>query len=238
MPVSQPFVVDSTGDAKRFAPATERNRDAIADVLAKVLPSSGTVLEIASGTGEHLVHFAARFPELTWQPSDYDTVGLASISAWSAEANLPNILSPVLIDAAASDWSVDQAGIILCINMIHISPWKATKGLLKGASKLPPGGVLCLYGPYTRSGVTTAPSNLAFDASLKSRNPEWGLRAVEDIVALALENCLHLDQLIEMPANNLTLIFRREDSSDDIRLCRVTPSDETRSATYRPAPDL
>ncbi len=206
----KPFVFDETGEAKRFAPATERNRDAIADVLAGILPATGTVLEIASGTGEHLVHFAARFPGLIWQPSDYDAAGLASIAAWSDEANLPNILPPVLIDAAAPIWPINQADMLLCINMVHISPWEATRGLLEGArALLPPNGALCLYGPYRRSDAPTAPSNLAFDASLKSRNPAWGLRAVEDVVDVARGHGLALDQLIEMPANNISLVLRR-----------------------------
>jgi Protein of unknown function (DUF938) len=206
----KPFVFEETGEAKRFAPATERNRDAIGDVLAEILPPSGTVLEIASGTGEHLVHFAARFPALLWQPSDYDATGLASIVAWSAEADLPNILPPVRIDAAVANWPINQTDMIFCINMVHISPWKAARGLLEGArALLPPNGALCLYGPYRRSDVVTAPSNEVFDAALKSRNPEWGLRSVEDVVALAATNSLALDQLIEMPSNNLVLVFRR-----------------------------
>jgi Protein of unknown function (DUF938) len=210
MTVSQPFVFDDTGAAKRYAPATERNRDAIADVLAEILPATGTVLEIASGTGEHLVHFATRFPSITWQPSDYDEAGLASIAAWSAEADLPNILPPVRLDAAALDWPINQTDMILCINMVHISPWEATTGLLKGAGRvLSAGRVLCLYGPYRRADAPTAPSNESFDVSLKSRNPNWGLRSVEDVVDVAREQGLVLDRLIEMPANNLSLIFRR-----------------------------
>ncbi len=210
MTKSEPFVFEDMGEAKRFAPATLRNRDAIADVLAPILPERGTVLEIASGTGEHLIHFAARFPHLGWQPSDYDAAGLASIAAWSAEAGLPNILPSMQIDASAADWPITSADTILCINMIHISPWAATLGLLKGAARLlPPGGALYLYGPYRRAGLPTSPSNEDFDLSLKSRDPEWGLRLVEDVVTAAIDAGLALDQLTEMPANNLSLVFRR-----------------------------
>ncbi len=210
MSKSQPFVFDDTGEAKRFAPATLRNRDAIAEVLTRILPAQGTVLEIASGTGEHLVSFAARFPYLDWRPSDYDEAGLASIAAWSAEAALPNILPPVQIDAAAPDWPIAHADSILCVNMVHISPWPATLGLLSGAVRvLPPGGALFLYGPYRRAGLPTATSNEDFDASLKARNPDWGLRQVEDVVERAKAAGLRFDQLVEMPANNLSLVFRR-----------------------------
>jgi cyclopropane fatty-acyl-phospholipid synthase-like methyltransferase len=207
---SEPFVVDATGEAKRLAPATLRNRDAIAKVLESILPARGTVLEIASGTGEHLVHFAARFPHLNWQPSDYDETGLASVAAWSAEADLPNILPPIQIDAAAPDWPIAHVDSILCINMVHISPWAAAQGLFSGAVRLlPSGGALFLYGPYRRAGLPTATSNEEFDASLKAHNPCWGLRQVEDVVESAKAAGLAFDQLFEMPANNLSLVFRR-----------------------------
>ncbi len=207
---SEPFVFDDTGEAKRFAPATQRNRDAITHVLATLLPASGTVLEIASGTGEHLVHFAQEFPHLNWQPSDYDQAGLASIAAWSAEAALPNILAPVRIDAASPDWPITQADAILCINMVHISPWAATLGLMAGAGRLlGPGGLLYLYGPFSQEGIPLAEGNTDFDISLKDRNPEWGLRNVEDVAAVAAEVGLVLEAVHEMPANNLSLVFRR-----------------------------
>ncbi len=206
----KPFLLDAGGAAKRCAPATSRNRDAIADVLAGVLPQQGVVLEVASGTGEHVVHFAARFAGLTWQPSDYDPAGLESILAWTADAGLPNILPPVQVDATAPDWPVTQADAILCINMIHISPWKATAGLMaRAGALLPKGAPLYLYGPYLRDGVETAPTNLAFDASLKERNPDWGLRNLHDVTQLALEAGLALERVVEMPANNLSLVFRR-----------------------------
>lgn len=206
----KPFLLDAGGVAKRHAPATARNRDAIADVLADILPATGLVLEVASGTGEHVVHFATRFPDLTWQPSDYDPAGLESIRVWSAEAGLSNILPPIQIDATAPDWPLAHADAILCINMIHISPWAATIGLMAQAGALlPKGAPLYHYGPYIRDDVETAPSNLAFDASLKERNPDWGLRNLRDVTHLAEQAGLKLERIIEMPANNLSLIFRR-----------------------------
>jgi SAM-dependent methyltransferase len=206
-----PFVFEPTGEAKRFAPATERNRDAIVAILRDVLPATGTVLEIASGTGEHIVRFAEVFSHLSWQPSDYDAAGLASIAAWSAESGRANILSPVQIDATTAIWPVEKVDAILCINMIHIAPWVAAKGLFAGAGRLlRPDAPLYLYGPYREAGVPTAESNEAFDASLKSRNPAWGLRQVEDVAALAAENGFALDRRSEMPANNLSLVFRKK----------------------------
>lgn len=194
---------------KRRAPATERNRDAIVAVLRDALPSSGLVLEVASGSGEHAVHFAATFPNLDWQPTDPDPTALTSIAAWRAEASLPNLRSPIQLDAS-TEWPMAKADAILCINMVHISPWEATLGLFKRAgAALPPDGLLYLYGPYTRTGVETAPSNLAFDASLKARNPRWGLRAMEDVIAAAQAEGLTFDRLIDMPANNLSLLFHK-----------------------------
>ncbi|UZW53938.1 class I SAM-dependent methyltransferase [Sphingobium sp. JS3065] len=196
---------------KRHAPATERNREAILAVLREELPSSGLVLEVASGSGEHAIHFAAALPALDWQPSDPDPAALASITAWRAEAGLPNICPPVRLDACAK-WPVERADAILCINMVHISPWEATRGLMKGArAALPPGGLLYLYGPYLREDVKTGSGNLAFDASLKVRDPRWGLRKVEDVIAAAEVEGLAFQHLVEMPANNLSLIFRRRD---------------------------
>ena len=196
-------------DARRFAPATERNREPIAQLLRGVLAAEGKVLEVASGTGEHVVHFAARFPEIVWQPSDPDPGALASIAAWKAEAGLANVLEPIRLDAAGP-WPAVEADAILCINMVHISPWAATEGLMRGAGEmLKPGAPLILYGPYRRAGVPTAPSNEAFDASLRARDPEWGLRTVEAVAAEALAQGLELERLVEMPANNLTLAFRK-----------------------------
>jgi hypothetical protein len=195
---------------KRFAPATERNREPIAAVLAQILPATGILLEVASGTGEHAAWFAARFPGLLWQPSDPDPGALDSIRAWRKEAALANLLEPVLLDAAAEDWPAPAADAILCINMVHISPWAATVGLMRGSGRLLGAGApLILYGPYRRAGVPTAPSNEAFDESLKARNPQWGLRELEAVEMEAERAGLRLDRIVEMPANNLTVIFRR-----------------------------
>jgi SAM-dependent methyltransferase len=195
---------------KRHAPAAERNREPIASVLREVLPGQGTVLEIASGTGEHSAYFARFFPNLLWQPSDPDSDALESIAAWGADTALPNLLEPVFLDAAAGTWPLDRADAVLCINMVHISPWSATEGLMRGAARLlPPEGPLILYGPYRHSEVATAPSNEEFDALLKSRNLKWGLRDVEVVRAEAEGQGLRFERLYEMPANNLTIVFRR-----------------------------
>lgn len=168
------------------------------------------MLEIASGSGEHAAFFARLFPELTWQPSDADPDALSSVEAWQADSEAANLLPPVFLDAASETWPLDRADAILCINMVHISPWTATVGLMKGAGRLLPfGGPLILYGPYRRAEVETAPSNEAFDASLKARNPEWGLRDLADVRAEAEANGLMFERLWEMPANNLTVLFRK-----------------------------
>ncbi|HWI76838.1 MAG TPA: DUF938 domain-containing protein [Sphingomicrobium sp.] len=194
---------------RRSAPAALRNRDPIADVLAEWLPKSGLVLEIASGTGEHGIFFAERFPNLEWQPSDVHPDALASIRSWLAAAELPNIREPLVIDAAAPDWPIDRADAILNINMVHISPWRSALGLLDGAARLlPPGGPLILYGPWLSARIETAPSNLAFDTDLKSRDPEWGLRKVEDFAVEAQARGLRPVEQRAMPANNLMLLFR------------------------------
>lgn len=201
---------------KRRAPAAERNREPIAEVLGAVLPKSGLVLEVASGTGEHALHFAGRFPRLVWQPTDPSLEARDSIRAWRQEAGLANLRDPLPLDAAAESWPVRRADAMLCINMIHISRWKATEGLMRGAGRiLPAGAPLVLYGPYRRAGVPTAPSNEDFDRSLKARDPEWGLRALEAVEAEALRNGLRLERVVEMPANNLTVVFRRSDASSD-----------------------
>lgn len=204
----QPFVFEAGAEVKRHAPATERNRDVIAQTLARVLPTEGLILEVASGTGEHVVHFAKMFPALTWQPSDPDPIALASINAWRADSNVPNMRPAMLLDASA-DWPIMQADAVVCINMTHISPWAATVGLLRNAARLlPPSAVLFIYGPYNQRDVPLAQSNAAFDASLRQQNAEWGLRYVDDIAEEAYKSGLHLDSVIDMPANNLSLIFR------------------------------
>lgn len=197
-------------DARRHAPAAARNREPILAVLRRHLPETGLVLEVSSGTGEHAVHFAAALPGLTWQPSDPDPDARASIAAWAAEAGLPNLRPPLALDAATEDWPVARADAVLCINMIHIAPWAAGLGLLRGAARrLPPGGPLILYGPYRRGGRHTAPSNAAFDAGLRAQDPRWGVRNLEAVAEAAAATGFGPPSVEEMPANNLTVVFRR-----------------------------
>jgi SAM-dependent methyltransferase len=204
------FYEAQASGVRRSAPAALRNREPIAEVLSEWLPPSGLVLEIASGTGEHAVYFAERFPALEWQPSDVHPEALTSIDAWRAEVRLPNIRPPVVIDASAPDWPIDRADAVLSINMVHISPWASALGLLSGAARLlRPGAPLILYGPWLKDDISTAESNLAFDADLKLRDSEWGLRRVENFAAAADERGLALDQTRAMPANNMMLLLRR-----------------------------
>jgi cyclopropane fatty-acyl-phospholipid synthase-like methyltransferase len=196
-------------DLRRFAPAAARNRDPILDVLRHCLPAAGTVLEVASGSGEHVVHFAAALPDLTFQPSDPDPDARRSIDAWVAASGLATIRPALALDAATTaTWPAADA--VVCINMIHIAPWAAAEGLFHGAaSALPPGAPLILYGPYRRGGAHTAPSNAAFDADLRARNPAWGVRDLEAVAALAAREGFGPPAVTEMPANNLTVVFRR-----------------------------
>jgi SAM-dependent methyltransferase len=195
---------------KRHAPATQRNRDAILPILRRVLPGSGLVLEVASGTGEHAACFAAALPGLVWQPTDPEPEARASISAWVAEAGALNVAPPLDLDVRADVWPIERADAVVAINLIHIAPWAATLGLLAGAARvLPPGGPLYLYGAYRREGRHTAPSNEAFDQSLRERDPAWGVRDLEAIVEAARAVGIALDEVVEMPANNLSVIFRR-----------------------------
>lgn len=196
--------------AKRHAPATLRNREAIAGVLAKELPDEGLILEVASGSGEHAIYFAERFPTLAWQPSDPDPDALASISAYREEYLGQNCQPPVQLDAASSDWPVEHVDAILCINMVHISPWEATTGLFAGAAqRLQNDAPLILYGPYFEAETEPAPSNLAFDESLRSRNPDWGIRSLEELDQLASMHGFARSARHAMPANNLTVVYRR-----------------------------
>jgi hypothetical protein len=196
--------------ARRSAPAALRNREPIAEVLSEWLPSEGLVLEIASGSGEHAVYFAGRFPNLDWQPSDLHPDALTSVAAWREEAGLPNIRAPLVIDAATSDWPIDRADAVLSINMVHISPWESALGLLAGAARLlSPAAPLIMYGPWLKDDIPTAESNLAFDADLKRRDPDWGLRRVEDFTTAAEQRGLELEATRAMPANNLMLLYRR-----------------------------
>ncbi|MGH6658582.1 MAG: DUF938 domain-containing protein [Sphingomicrobium sp.] len=204
------FYEASADGARRSAPAALRNREPIAEVLADWLPKAGLVLEIASGTGEHAVHFASAFPELDWQPSDVDPGALQSTNAWRAAADLPNLRAPLVLDSSAPDWPVHAADAVLSINMVHISPWAAALGLLDGAARiLGQGGSLILYGPWLSDDIATAPSNLDFDADLRRRDPEWGLRRVQEFAAAAQERGFKLVETRAMPANNLMLLLRR-----------------------------
>lgn len=198
-------------DPRLYAPSTARNRDPIWNVLAPQLPPAGLVLEIASGSGEHAVHFARLAgPALVFQPSDPSPDARASIDAWTAASQLPNIRPSLALDAVADAWPITHADAVLCINMIHISPWSATVGLLRGGARvLPAGGPLFLYGPYRRNGRHTAPSNEAFDADLRRRNREWGVRDLEAVAEIAAQAGFSPPRIEEMPANNLAVLFRR-----------------------------
>lgn len=201
--------MNSRENSARIAPAADRNKGPILEVLRRVLPASGLVLEIASGTGQHAVHFAQGLTSIEWQPSDPDAASRESIAAWSAKAALANLRPVLEFDVCASHWPVRSADAIVCINMIHISPVASTFALFDGAARvLPAGGVLVLYGPYKRGGGHTAPSNEAFDMQLRSQNPEWGVRDLEWVTQLARERGLVLAETVQMPANNLCVVFR------------------------------
>lgn len=194
---------------KRHAPATARNREPILEILRGVLPATGTLLEIAAGTGEHAVFFAAAFPNLQWQPTDGSADSLPSIAAWCEGAE--NILPPIVLDASAPTWPLDRCDAILCINMIHISPFEATEGLMRGAgARLPSGAPLVTYGPYKIEGAHTAPSNASFDESLRARDPSWGVRDMAELETIAARSGLVLAERHAMPANNFTLVWRRQ----------------------------
>lgn len=196
-------------DRKHHAPATARNREPIRAVLERVLPARGTVLEIASGSGEHAVAFAQAFPALTWQPSDPDPDALASIAAWREEAGLANLAAPIELDVTKA-WPALAPAAIVCINMVHIAPWEAAFALVAHAGQiLAPGALLYLYGPYRFSGAFTSESNAEFDRSLRARDSRWGVRDVDELVAAARVSELELVETVVMPANNHSLIFRR-----------------------------
>lgn len=205
-------------DARRFSPSCARNREPILEVLRRVLPARGSVLELASGTGEHAVHFAEHLPGLVFYPSDVSPAALASIEAWRAFVQLGNMRSPVTLDVTAPEWPLESAAAggpgaldaVLCANMIHISPWDCCLGLMRGAGRyLRAGGVLVIYGPFRINGEHTAPSNRDFDASLRRRDPRWGVRDLEDVMAAAADCELDFVERVSMPANNLSLIFHR-----------------------------
>jgi SAM-dependent methyltransferase len=194
-------------DRRWFAPAAERNAGPILAVLRRVLPEAGVVLEIASGTGQHVVHFAAALPNLTWQPSEADAALHESIRAWTQAEALTNVRAPLAFDVR-QPWPVAQADAVLCLNMIQVAPWAAAQALIDGARRvLPPGGVLFLYGPFRRFGRHTAPSNEAFDAQLRTIDPDWGVRDLEAVAALA--EGFGLKEIAEMPANNFSVVFEK-----------------------------
>ncbi len=202
-------------DARRYAPATERNREPILEVLLRVLPTQGNILEIASGTGEHSIFLAPRLAPRQWYPSEPESELRDSIIAWQSQYKSDNLHPPLNINAAEEYWGVEDKDInintIVNINMIHISPWETCLGLMAGAKRiLPLGGILYLYGPYKQDGKHTAPSNEAFDQSLQSRNPEWGVRNLEDVIFVAKDNGLVLQEIVKMPANNLSVVFKLE----------------------------
>ena len=198
----------------RHSPAAERNREVILTELQGLLAGreGGSALEIASGTGQHVVHFAGALPDWQWQPSDPDAQAVASVRAHVEAAGLPNLQMPLTLDTTEpTNWPADQIDLIYCANMIHISPWAATEGLFAGASRcLRDNGLLVTYGPYIQPDVPTAPSNLDFDASLKARNPAWGIRSLQAVSALAAEYGFSAPRVTSMPANNLLLAFTRQ----------------------------
>jgi hypothetical protein len=197
-------------DRRLHFPAAARNRQPILDALRPHLPTDGLVLEVASGSGEHIVHFAQSCPGLTFQPSDPDAAHRASIDAWTAALRLANVRPAIHLDVTADRWPIAAAGAVVCSNMIHIAPWAAAMGLMRGAGRiLPAGGLLYLYGPYKRGGRHTAPSNAAFDASLRAQDPAWGVRDLEAVADLAAAQGFAAPAVVEMPANNLSLVFRK-----------------------------
>lgn len=202
--------IQAEDEARLHAPATQRNRKPILEVLMRVLPARGTVLELASGTGEHAVWFAHHLRPLVWQPSDADPAMRQSIDAHARAAGIPNIHPAVEIDATRPPWPVERADAAVCINLLHISPWAATEGLFAGLRQhLAQGAPVAIYGPFKRGGQHTADSNARFDASLRERNPEWGVRDVDDVAEVARANGFSLEETVEMPANNLIAVFRR-----------------------------
>ncbi len=203
--------MENANPDKRMAPAAERNKDVILDVLKEIVSSEWHVLEIASGSGQHAVHFADTVPDGTWQPTDIAPENLASIAAWTRESAAANVPPPLSLDVTISGWSVDPCpDAIVCINMIHIAPWAACLGLLEGGGRLlPEGGILFLYGPFQVGGRHTAPTNESFDQSLRAQNADWGVRNLDDVALEARRHGLHLVKTVKMPANNLSVIFRK-----------------------------
>ena len=203
--------MSEASDPRFYFPHVARNREAILQVLRRVLPPQGLVLEVASGGGEHAAYFAERLPSLIWQPSDLDPRSLASIAAHRTAADAPNLLAPVCLDATSEQWPVESADALVCINMIHIAPWAVSEGLMAGARRvLQMGGVIYLYGPYKIDGRHTAQSNKEFDAWLRTQNAQWGVRDFADMADLAARKDFVLIETVPMPANNLSIIFKRD----------------------------
>jgi SAM-dependent methyltransferase len=202
--------MSDTSDRRLYFPHVARNREPILDVLRRVLPRQGLVLEIASGGGEHAAYFASNLPGLFWQPTDANAEMFESIAAHRTAAGIANLLAPLHLDVTSPHWPVERADAMVCCNMIHIAPWAATEGLIAGAGRtLARGGLLYLYGPYRIDGRHTAPSNQDFDTRLRGQNPLWGVRDLADVSDLAKRNGLALEETVPMPANNLSVIFRR-----------------------------
>ncbi len=203
-------MTDSHPALRQRSPSAERNREPILAVLREALPATGRVLEIASGTGQHAICFARAMPGLDWHPSDADATARESIAAWIAHEGLANVRAPLALDVHQPDWGVDTLDAVVCINMIHISPWSATQALFAGASRrLVEGGVLYLYGPYKRGGAHTSPSNEAFDQQLRGRDPAWGVRDMEAVAALGASVGFVCDEPVAMPANNFSLVLTK-----------------------------
>jgi SAM-dependent methyltransferase len=201
---------DELPDGRLVVSSAERNRGPVLKVLERVLPKTGLVLEVASGTGQHVVHFAQTLSGLTWQPTDRDAACRRSISAWLATAELANVREPLDLDVCELPWRVPTLDAIVCLNLIHIAPWSVAKALFAGAGlALRETGLLYLYGPYSVQGRHTAPSNAAFDSALRAENPEWGVRDLKEVESLAKDHGLDLAETIEMPANNLSVLFRK-----------------------------
>jgi SAM-dependent methyltransferase len=202
--------VEILADGRTVSPSAERNKGPIAEVLRRVLPAQGEVLEVSSGTGQHVVHFAEVMPHLRWLPTERDADSLKSIANWLKQTSAPNVSGPLRLDVYDAIWPAHDVAAVVCINMIHIAAPSAAEALLRGAGKvIAPGGALFLYGPYRRHGRHTSPSNQAFDEQLKAKNPAWGVRDLEDVVHLASAAGLELEQTHDMPANNLAIVFRR-----------------------------
>ena len=203
-------IVDVLTDGRIVSPSAERNKGPITEILRRVLPGQGDVLEVSSGSGQHVLHFAQAMPDIRWQPTEQDADCLRSIAGWLAQTTPPNVNAPIYLDVHDEIWPVHEVAAVVCLNMIHIAPPSATEALLRGAGNvIARGGILFLYGPFRQKGRHASASNEAFDALLKAENPEWGVRNVEDVAHLAARVGLDLEQTHDMPSNNLAVIFRK-----------------------------